>query len=88
MLANMGVDHSGIGTVHGSVTRLVQSSLFVSRDVSTMDTTSSWPDPKCDIMNRNPDLVDIDYNFNFIFTLVFLHVDSTTLHTKNMLATI
>ncbi len=30
-----------------------------------------WPSPKCDIMNRNPELVDIDSNFNYVFTMVF-----------------
>lgn len=28
------------------------------------------PEPKCTKVIRNPDLVDIDHNFNFIFTLV------------------
>ncbi|XP_046448305.1 chloride channel protein 2-like isoform X1 [Daphnia pulex] len=30
-----------------------------------------WPSPKCDIMNRNPELVDIDSNFNYVFTMMY-----------------
>lgn len=36
-----------------------------------------WPSPKCDIMNRNPELVDIDSNFNYVFTMVFRAWQST-----------
>lgn len=35
-----------------------------------MQLDDMWPSPKCDIMNRNPELVDIDTNFNYVFTLV------------------
>lgn len=38
-----------------------------------------WPSPKCDIMNRNPELVDIDSNFNYVFTMVFYRAWPTNL---------
>ncbi|KAI9564003.1 hypothetical protein GHT06_007741 [Daphnia sinensis] len=30
-----------------------------------------WPSPRCDVMNRNPELIDIDSNFNYVFTLMY-----------------
>lgn len=43
--------------------------LFLLRGRSSSKETM-WPSPRCDVMNRNPELIDIDSNFNYVFTLV------------------
>lgn len=61
-----------LGSLSTCVTRLRSSIVrlfFLLRGRSSSKETM-WPSPRCDVMNRNPELIDIDSNFNYVFTLV------------------